>query len=291
MTAADQVKQSNAANAAFFWGDKELTGVTKRKPALKVRRTLGVLKPIISRASKRSKAVTPEPASRPSNHPPIFNFPIGSFLHTPSQSAHSGAFGGPYVSSMPFVPSSKPDSSDAFGGPYVSSMPFVPSSKPDPSGAFGGPYVPSVPSSASTSQYDYLLKPNTMPDVFFRHVASGGIYYRPAYLHYNDTTWKVNCDSCHKPDLIACIGYMKYDLCLTCAEKFLAQDRPAVVSAPSQLGSHIGSNFAPAAPNQRPTPNLAGSCQFSQGQSNDSYGPNGFYGPNGLGKLSTHHWP
>ena len=43
-----------------------------------------------------------------------------------------------------------------------------------------------------------------------------GTYYYPATKHYNYASPIIYCDNCGKCNLTACIGYDKYDLCLSC---------------------------------------------------------------------------
>lgn len=45
-----------------------------------------------------------------------------------------------------------------------------------------------------------------------------GKYYNPAEAHYNNGQ-SIVCDRCFKRNLHVCIGYDKYDLCLTCVEE------------------------------------------------------------------------
>lgn len=75
-------------------------------------------------------------------------------------------------------------------------------------------------------------------------VAKKGMYYNPAYLHYGDANTNVCCDSCHRTQLIACIGYMRRDLCLPCAERI---NNKANLFNPNRIfsfGSTLGNSFS-----------------------------------------------
>lgn len=50
---------------------------------------------------------------------------------------------------------------------------------------------------------------------------TNGSYYYPAGKHYNNVKAIVICDICKKENIIACIGYDKYDACLECVNKHL----------------------------------------------------------------------
>lgn len=56
------------------------------------------------------------------------------------------------------------------------------------------------------------LNANTMLDIY-----KLGKYYNPASTHYGEGK-SVICDRCAKRNLNACIGYLDYDLCLSCAD-------------------------------------------------------------------------
>ena len=56
------------------------------------------------------------------------------------------------------------------------------------------------------------LNANTMLDIY-----KLGTYYNPASTHYGEGK-SVICDRCAKCNLTACIGYLNYDLCLSCAD-------------------------------------------------------------------------
>nr|QBK88516.1 MAG: hypothetical protein LCMiAC01_01930 [Mimivirus LCMiAC01] len=54
-----------------------------------------------------------------------------------------------------------------------------------------------------------------------------GIYYNPAYRHYNSEEKEVGCDRCLSLDIPTCIGWREFDLCLACAaeiEKILEEE-------------------------------------------------------------------
>ena len=50
-----------------------------------------------------------------------------------------------------------------------------------------------------------------------------GIYYFPAWKHYNNPNANVICDQCRKESLVASIGHKHFDLCLLCADNFLSK--------------------------------------------------------------------
>jgi hypothetical protein len=54
-------------------------------------------------------------------------------------------------------------------------------------------------------------------------ICQKGSYYIPAWKHYNTKDSNVQCDRCKRTNLVACIGWQKYDICLTCADKVAEQ--------------------------------------------------------------------
>jgi len=48
-------------------------------------------------------------------------------------------------------------------------------------------------------------------------ICKNGTYYNPAWKHYNMET-NVVCDKCFRDNLVMCIGYKEYDLCLNCVQ-------------------------------------------------------------------------
>lgn len=49
----------------------------------------------------------------------------------------------------------------------------------------------------------------------FMKVYEHGTYYNPAQKHYREDI-EVGCDRCLKTDIKVCLGYLEYDLCMTC---------------------------------------------------------------------------
>ena len=50
-----------------------------------------------------------------------------------------------------------------------------------------------------------------------------GKYYNPASLHYKGPI-EVGCDRCDKHDIVACIGWGEYDICLECIAEMCKKD-------------------------------------------------------------------
>lgn len=62
-------------------------------------------------------------------------------------------------------------------------------------------------------------------DAIMKKIYTYGTYYNPASSHYgNDPTGSrsanrsVMCDRCYRKNLNICIGYDRFDLCLSCVE-------------------------------------------------------------------------
>lgn len=51
-----------------------------------------------------------------------------------------------------------------------------------------------------------------------RTILARGVFYHPAGLHYGNSAGSVTCDRCHRTDILACIGFDRYDYCLPCVE-------------------------------------------------------------------------
>ncbi len=53
-------------------------------------------------------------------------------------------------------------------------------------------------------------------DEIFVNIYKFGVYYYPAYRHYEDDRIEVGCDKCGELDIPSCIGWKDYDICLKC---------------------------------------------------------------------------
>ena len=45
-----------------------------------------------------------------------------------------------------------------------------------------------------------------------------GVFYYPAGLHYGNPDAPVTCDRCRRTGIPACIGFERYDYCVTCVD-------------------------------------------------------------------------
>jgi len=52
-----------------------------------------------------------------------------------------------------------------------------------------------------------------------------GVYYNPAYKHYNNITSNVTCDRCKTNHLSVCIGLGQTDLCMQCMAELSRDQR------------------------------------------------------------------
>ena len=57
--------------------------------------------------------------------------------------------------------------------------------------------------------------------VTFQDIVTNGIYYNPAYMHYNRIC-NVKCDRCYRQNLVASIGYLDQDMCLKCVDSLVS---------------------------------------------------------------------
>jgi len=77
-------------------------------------------------------------------------------------------------------------------------------------------------------------------DLIVKSILNRGTFYYPASAHYGGAV-VVSCDLCRRSNLTACIGFDKYDLCLTCVERTssapsgLMMLRPPMPEAPTTL--------------------------------------------------------
>ena len=77
-------------------------------------------------------------------------------------------------------------------------------------------------------------------DLIVKSILNRGTFYYPASAHYGGAM-VVSCDLCRRSNLTACIGFDKYDLCLTCVERTtsapsgLMMLRPPMPEAPTTL--------------------------------------------------------
>jgi hypothetical protein len=76
----------------------------------------------------------------------------------------------------------------------------------------------------------------------YQEILTHGKFYYPAWMHYNRQV-NVICDRCHTEQLNACIGYMRQDLCLICANEMTRSN-----------GTYIGFPSRPAFPGYQPRP-------------------------------------
>jgi len=63
------------------------------------------------------------------------------------------------------------------------------------------------------------MESKIITDETIKKILNSGKIYRPAHTHYGDPTLKIECDSCGKSSLDACMGYQNYDFCLECVDK------------------------------------------------------------------------
>lgn len=50
------------------------------------------------------------------------------------------------------------------------------------------------------------------------NIYKNGTYYNPAKKHYGVDSVNIVCDRCYKNNLDICIGWVSYDLCLSCVQ-------------------------------------------------------------------------
>jgi len=48
-----------------------------------------------------------------------------------------------------------------------------------------------------------------------------GTFFYPAFKHYGIVPKYVSCNLCANPNIISCIGYQNYDICLSCTDSLL----------------------------------------------------------------------
>ncbi len=51
-----------------------------------------------------------------------------------------------------------------------------------------------------------------------RAILARGVFYYPAGLHYGNPAAAVTCDRCRRTDIVASVGFERYDYCLPCVE-------------------------------------------------------------------------
>lgn len=65
---------------------------------------------------------------------------------------------------------------------------------------------------------DYAYTKNTNIDSIIMNIYKHGKYYNPAWSHYEHGAL-VSCDRCYRTQLITCLGWNQYDMCLKCADE------------------------------------------------------------------------
>ena len=65
-----------------------------------------------------------------------------------------------------------------------------------------------------------LLTSPTVPEdaSLSRAVLARGVFYYPAGLHYGNPDAAVTCDRCRRTNIVASVGFERYDYCLPCVE-------------------------------------------------------------------------
>ena len=79
-----------------------------------------------------------------------------------------------------------------------------------------------------------------------RTVIKSGNFYYPAYSHYNNGNNNVVCDLCARDWLFASIGYMQYDLCLTCANYVtsqMSQVQQSLIDVQKTMKDNVSATF------------------------------------------------
>ena len=64
----------------------------------------------------------------------------------------------------------------------------------------------------------------------FLNIIKNGKYYCPAWTHYDKQT-SVVCDRCGSTQLVVCIGWDKYDMCLKCVDTITSHQKPEIISS------------------------------------------------------------
>lgn len=54
-------------------------------------------------------------------------------------------------------------------------------------------------------------------DPILKNIVTYGTFYFPATAHYSRPC-SVVCDRCKKTNIVACVGYKEYDLCMKCVD-------------------------------------------------------------------------
>jgi hypothetical protein len=62
----------------------------------------------------------------------------------------------------------------------------------------------------------------------YKKILNNGIFYYPAWKHYDKPCANVICDKCLTNNLNACIGYGDSDLCLLCVTILISNNRPNI---------------------------------------------------------------
>lgn len=64
----------------------------------------------------------------------------------------------------------------------------------------------------------------------YRTILNCGTFYFPSWKHYG-TQVNVVCDRCYTQELVACVGYMQQDLCMSCVDQLTRENT---------VGTYIG---------------------------------------------------
>lgn len=56
------------------------------------------------------------------------------------------------------------------------------------------------------------------PELIAQSILTHGTFFNPAWKHYGSSELVVSCDRCHMSNIPVCIGWGKYDYCLSCVK-------------------------------------------------------------------------